>query len=591
MYYPEEIIREVREKSDVVNVISRYVTLTRKGRNYFGLCPFHGEKTPSFSVNATEQFYHCFGCGAGGNVFTFLQNIENISFVEALKQLAEEAHVELPEAEISPQEKARIARREKMYEANRDAARFFYVQLVKSPYAQAAREYLTGRKVSEEYLRKFGLGYAPIGRDTLGRYLISKGYDPELLRAACLIGGDEHRTYDRFFNRVMFPIFDVRGRVIAFGGRVIGKGEPKYLNSSDTELFNKRKNLYAMNLAKKSRRPQALMVEGYMDVFSLHQAGFDNAVASLGTALTPEQAVLLKRYFEEVCLVYDSDAAGTNAARRAIPILEGAGLRVRVMRVPGAKDPDEFIKGNGAEAFEKLIENALDPVAFELSISDTSTVDGTVQTMRTMRERLMRIEDDAERQIHIRDVAERLKIQPETLEAQVEEARRTAGVQAYQEAKMQMTRRAEKGQGGREKAQCQLLALLLRYPTCRESVFRYVQPEDFPEKEPVQSASDAPSENIFRRAAQYIYDRRGETIAAADLISLAGDAQGQGVLARLGTQELPEEKTELAKLAGETVRLIRSVSLDTQLRSVTDAAKLQEIISQKKQLERINIQL
>ena len=415
MYYPEELIRQIREKSDIVNVISRYVSLTRKGRNYFGLCPFHGEKTPSFSVNPAEQFYHCFGCGVGGNVFTFLQNMENISFVEAVQQLAEEAHIPLPEMELSPKEKARIARRERMYEASRDAARFFYVQLVKSPYGAAAREYLAGRQVSEAYLKKFGLGYAPISRDALSRYLMSKGYEPELLRAACLMGGDASRVYDRFFNRVMFPIFDIRGRVIAFGGRVIGKGEPKYLNSSDTELFNKRKNLYAMNLAKKSRRKQALMVEGYMDVFSLHQAGFDNAVASLGTALTPEQALLLKRYFEEVCLVYDSDTAGTNAARRAIPILEDAGLRVRVMRVPGAKDPDEFIKANGAQAFEELIEKAMDPVDFELAISDTHTLEGQIETMKKMRNRLMRIQDDGERELHIRDVAARLGISQETL--------------------------------------------------------------------------------------------------------------------------------------------------------------------------------
>jgi DNA primase len=591
VYYPEDIIREVREKNDIVNVISRYVTLTRKGRNYFGLCPFHGEKTPSFSVNATDQFYHCFGCGAGGNVFTFLQNMENVTFVEALQQLAEEAHVTLPEADLSPQEKARIARRERIYEANREAGLFFYTQLVKSPYAKAARDYLANRQVSEEYMKKFGLGYAPISRDALTRYLTNKGYEPELLRAAYLSGGDENRTYDRFFNRVMFPIFDVRGRVIAFGGRVIGKGEPKYLNSSDTEVFNKRKNLYGLNLAKKSRRKQALMVEGYMDVFSLHQAGFDNAVASLGTALTPEQAMLLKRYFDEVCLIYDSDAAGTNAARRAIPILEQAGLRVRVMRVSGAKDPDEFIKANGSEAFERLIETAMDPVAFELAISDTSTVDGQVQTMRTMRERLMRIEDDAERELHIQDVAQRLKIKPETLAKQVEEARRTYGVQEYNEARAQLSRRSESGVGGLERAQCQLLSLLLRYPQSRKTIFEYISPDDFPEKAVAKAASDQEKENIFHVAAQYIFDKQRENIVAADLISLAEEVEAQQLLTRLGTESLPEEKDEIEKLAVETIRLIRSVSLDNRLRTVTDVGTLNEIIQQKKQLERINIRL
>lgn len=591
MYYPEELLREIREKNDIVDVISRYVSLTRKGRNYFGLCPFHGEKTPSFSVNATDQFYHCFGCGAGGNVFTFLQNMENISFVEAVQQLADQVHIKLPEAELSPREKARIARREKMYSANRDAARFYYVQLVKSPYGAAAREYLNSRQVREDYLKKFGLGYAPISRNTLASYLVGKGYEPELLREACLIGTDETRVYDRFFNRVMFPIFDVRGRVIAFGGRVLGKGEPKYLNSSDTELFNKRKNLYAMNLAKKSRRKQALMVEGYMDVFSLHQAGFDNAVASLGTALTAEQALLLKRYFDEVCLVYDSDAAGTSAARRAIPILEQAGLRVRVLRVPGAKDPDEFIRTNGAEAFEKLIEGALDPVAFELSISDTSTVDGQVQTMKTMRERLVRITDDAERELHIRDVAQRLQISPETLARQVEEARRTQGAEEYARAKRQVIRKNDKGEDGLQRAQRQLLALMMKYPASRESLFKYISPEDFPEKVPSEAGSDDLKENIFHSAAQYIFDKHQQEFVAADLISLAEDPEQQRQLASLGTESLPEEKEELEKLAAETIRLIRTVSLDVQLRTVTEVEMLQEIVRQKKQLEKIEIRL
>ena len=234
MYYPDEKVQEVRDRSDIVSVVSRYVSLTRRGNNYFGLCPFHSEKTPSFSVNAPGQFFHCFGCGVGGNVFTFLQRMENITFPEALQQLAEEAHIELPQSEMSPEEKARVDRREKMRLANRDAARFFYMQLTQSPYAQPARDYLDSRKVTTEYLKKFGLGYAPISRSQLGNYLMNKGYSAELLKSLNLIGGDNGRYYDRFFNRVMFPIFDVRGNVIAFGGRVIGKGEPKYLNSSDT---------------------------------------------------------------------------------------------------------------------------------------------------------------------------------------------------------------------------------------------------------------------------------------------------------------------------------------------------------------------
>lgn len=588
MYYPEEVIREVREKNDIVSVISRYVTLTRRGRNYFGLCPFHGEKTPSFSVSATDQFYHCFGCGAGGNVFTFLQNMENISFVEALQQLADEAHVTLPETEMSPQEKARLERRDRMREANRDAAIFFYTQLTRSPYAGAAREYLAGRGVSEEYLKKFGLGYAPIARNALAQYLTGKGYPEAMLRDLNLIGGEDGRTYDRFFNRVMFPIFDVRGKVIAFGGRVIGKGEPKYLNSSDTELFNKRRNLYALNLAKKSRRKQALMVEGYMDVLSLHQAGFDNAVASLGTALTNEQAMLLKRYFDEVCLVYDSDAAGTNAAKRAIPILEQSGLRVRVMQVTGAKDPDEFIKANGAEAFEDLISKSLDPVDFELSVSNLSTVDGRVETLRTMKERLMRIEDDGERELHIRDVAERLSVNPQTLLREVEEARQTAGMQEYQEARSQLVRRRDKGMGGMEKAECQLLSLMLHLPGSRPKIGELIHEEDF---QPVEGSEgdQATASDIYRQVYRYLQSRADREVLAADLISLSDTEQDQARLMRICTEQIPEDRAGMEKLAAETIRTIRTVSLDQALRRAASVEELQSIVEQRKQLEHITI--
>lgn len=575
MYYPDEKVQEVRDRSDIVSVVSRYVSLTRRGNNYFGLCPFHSEKTPSFSVNAPGQFFHCFGCGVGGNVFTFLQRMENITFPEALEQLAEEAHIELPQTEMSPEEKARIDRREKMRLANRDAARFFYMQLTQSPYAQQARDYLDSRKVTTEYLKKFGLGYAPISRNQLCRYLMDKGYSAELLKSLNLIGGDNGKYYDRFFNRVMFPIFDVRGNVIAFGGRVIGKGEPKYLNSSDTELFNKRKNLYAMNIAKRSRRKEALLVEGYMDVFSLHQAGFDNAVASLGTSLTSEQAMLIRRYFEEVCVVYDSDAAGTNAARRAVPILEQAGLKVRVMQVPGNKDPDDYIKANGHDAFEQLIETAMDPVSFELSLSNMNTVDGRVEALRTMKDRLMRIQDDSERQIHIRDVASRLQIDPDTLAREVEEARRSYESADYWKAR-DAVRPKGKEPGGIGIAECQILALMVRFPAMRRQMAERILETDFPEED-----------QIVRTAFRYLKERPDGKVLAGDLFNLTEDEKEQDILSRVLAVQIPENTAELSKFAAESVRVIRGASLDRQLRECQDIGKMQNLIIQKKQLERL----
>ena len=322
MYYSEEVIEEVRTKNDIVDVISGYVRLQKKGSSYFGLCPFHNEKSPSFSVSREKQMYYCFGCGAGGNVFTFLMDYENFSFVEALKFLADRAGVALPEMEYSKEAKARADRKTQLLEINKLAAQYFYVQL-KSEQGKTAHAYLTGRQLSEETIKAFGLGYSSKYSDDLFRYLRKRGYTEDLIRQAGLINTDEKNgVYDKFWNRVMFPIMDVNNRVIGFGGRVMGDAKPKYLNSPETEIFDKSRNLYGLNRARTSRKPYFLVCEGYMDVIALHQAGFTNAVASLGTALTTGHAALIKRYVQEVYLTYDSDEAGTRAALRAVPNLK-----------------------------------------------------------------------------------------------------------------------------------------------------------------------------------------------------------------------------------------------------------------------------
>ena len=348
MYYSEEVIEEVRTKNDIVDVISGYVRLQKKGSSYFGLCPFHNEKSPSFSVSREKQMYYCFGCGAGGNVFTFLMDYENFSFVEALKFLADRAGVVLPEMEYSKEAKARADRKTQLLEINKLAAQYFYVQL-KSEQGKTAHAYLTGRQLSEETIKAFGLGYSSKYSDDLFRYLRKRGYTEDLIRQAGLINTDEKNgVYDKFWNRVMFPIMDVNNRVIGFGGRVMGDAKPKYLNSPETEIFDKSRNLYGLNRARTSRKPYFLVCEGYMDVIALHQAGFTNAVASLGTALTTGHAALIKRYVQEVYLTYDSDEAGTRAALRAVPILKEAGITAKVIRMDPYKDPDEFIKNLNA---------------------------------------------------------------------------------------------------------------------------------------------------------------------------------------------------------------------------------------------------
>lgn len=367
MFYSEEIVEEVRSRSDIVDVVSRYVKLQRRGSSYLGLCPFHNEKTPSFSVSPDKQIYHCFGCGAGGNVITFLMEYENYSFQEALGILAQRAGISLPKEEMSKEARAQADLRASLLEINKLAANYFYYQL-KQPQGKQGLDYLTKRKLSKETIRRFGLGFANKTSDDLYRYLKSKNYSDEILKQTGLVTIEEQKTHDKFWNRVMFPILDVNNRVIGFGGRVMGDGLPKYLNSPETKLFDKSRNLYGLNYAKTSREKCMLICEGYMDVIAMHQAGFVNAVASLGTAFTPQHASLLKRYTDQAVLTYDSDGAGIKAALRAIPILKEAGISCKVLTMAPYKDPDEFIKNCGQEAFKDRIDSAKNSFLFEIDV-------------------------------------------------------------------------------------------------------------------------------------------------------------------------------------------------------------------------------
>ena len=350
-YYSDDIIEEVRSRNDIVDVISQYVRLSKKGSTYFGLCPFHNEKTGSFSVSPNKQMYYCFGCGAGGNVFTFLMEYENFTFGEAMEALADRAGVELPKQEYTSAQRQEADKRARLLEINKEAAKYFYM-LLRGERGARALSYFRKRELSDETMQKFGLGYSDQYSDDLYRYLRKKGYEDDILKESGLVSIDERRGgYDKFWNRAMFPIMDVHNKVIGFGGRVMGDGEPKYLNSPETKIFDKSRNLYGLNFARSTKKPQLLLCEGYMDVIALHQAGFDNAVASLGTALTSGHANLLKRYTKNVYLTYDSDGAGVKAALRAIPILKEVGITTKVINMKPYKDPDEFIKNLGSEAF------------------------------------------------------------------------------------------------------------------------------------------------------------------------------------------------------------------------------------------------
>ena len=358
MYYPEELIEEVRTRNDIVEVISGYVRLQKKGSNYFGLCPFHNEKSPSFSVSPGKQMYYCFGCGAGGNVITFLMEYENQTFPEAVRTLAQRAGIALPEADDSKEARQADSRRAKLLEINKEAAKYFYYQL-RTERGSVGMEYLRKRELSDETMNHFGLGYANKYSNDLIQYLKSKGYSEDLIRDAGLCNVDEkHGMYDKFWNRVMFPIQDINHRVIGFGGRVMGDGKPKYLNSPETEIFDKSRNLYGLNFARTSRKGNVILCEGYMDVIALHEYGYPCAVASMGTSLTAGQARMLKRYTDEIYICYDGDSAGRGATLRGLDILRAEGLRVNVMSLPDKTDPDEFIREHGAEAFSELVRGA-----------------------------------------------------------------------------------------------------------------------------------------------------------------------------------------------------------------------------------------
>lgn len=421
-WYPEELVEEIRTANDIVDVVSEYVKLDKKGKDYFGLCPFHKEKTPSFSVAPNKQIFYCFGCGKGGNIFHFIMNVENLEYIEAVRLLADRARIQLPEGNDEEQiEKAKL--KQSLMNINLQAARYFFENL-RSRQGEVAKEYLNKRGITESTIKKFGMGYSSEDRSALYKYLLDKGIDKnDLLKSGLVIQSNNGNCHDRFYGRVMFPIFDIRGNVIAFGGRVMDSSTPKYLNSPETPVFNKGRHLYALNFAKNSGEKRFIIVEGYMDVISLHQSGIINTVASLGTALTENQGRLIRKYAEEIVLSYDSDTAGQSAAMRGLDILGYMGSTVKVLTVPDGKDPDEFIRKNGADAFKRLVNNSLSLVEYKIKRlikdHDTSTIDGKVSFLNKVADVLARIDNNVEREMYLKKMAEGYDISEEALYAEV----------------------------------------------------------------------------------------------------------------------------------------------------------------------------
>ena len=588
MRYLDDIIEEVRQKNDIVDVVSQYVKLTRKGSSYFGLCPFHNEKTPSFSVTPGKQMYYCFGCGAGGNVFNFIMEYENYTFGEALKHLADRAGVELPKIEYSREVREKAQERAELLEINKQAAQYFYYQLRTEKGAQGY-QYLTGRGLSEETMRKFGLGYSDKFGGGLYQFLKSKGYGDDRLRESGLFNVDErHGMYDKFWNRVIFPIMDVNNRVIGFGGRVMGDGKPKYLNSPETKIFDKSRNLYGLNVARTTRRKYLILCEGYMDVISMHQAGFTNAVASLGTALTSGHASLLKRYTQEVLLLYDSDEAGVRAALRAIPILREAGVNSRVVNLRPYKDPDEFIKNLGAEAFEERLEQASDSFMFRVSIAESEfpmeEPQGQNRFFERCAEMLLELKDELERNLYIEAIVKKYRgqygISVEDLRKRVNTLalKGTPAERRIQPKKSQEGAPKKKKDSASDQAQKLMLTWIVTYPKIFDKVAQYLTPEDFVVP-------------LYREVAQMLFSQREEgEVNPARLLNSFTDSEEQREVASLFNATIHlETPKEQDQAFADTLLRIKTESLAERNRNwnPTDMAGLQEIIKAKKELEEL----
>ena len=588
MRYSDDIIEEVRQKNDIVDVVSQYVRLTRRGSTYFGLCPFHNEKTPSFSVTPGKQMYYCFGCGAGGNVYNFIMEYENYTFGQAPKHLADRAGVELPKIEYSREVREKAEQRAELLEINKQAAQYYYYQL-RTEGGKIGYQYLSGRGLSEETMRKFGLGYSDKFGGGLYTFLKSKGYSDERLRESGLFNVDErHGMYDKFWNRVIFPIMDVNNRVIGFGGRVMGDGKPKYLNSPETKIFDKSRNLYGLNIARTTRKKYLILCEGYMDVISMHQAGFTNAVASLGTALTSGHASLLKRYTQEVLLLYDSDEAGIRAALRGIPILRDAGVSSRVVNLKPYKDPDEFIKNMGAEAFEERLGQASDSFMFRVSIAESEFPMDEPQGQNRFFERcaelLLELKDELERNLYIEAIVKKYRgqygVSAEDLRKRVNTlALKGTPAENRTQPKTSGGQNKKKKESASDQAQKLMLTWLVTYPGIFDKVAQYLNAEDF-------------IVPLYKEVAQMLFRQREEEgqVNPAKLLNSFTDSEEQREVASLFNATIHlETQQEQDRAFADTLLRIKAESLAEKNRNLdpTDMAGLQQILREKKELEEL----
>ncbi len=590
MYYSDEIIEEVRSRNDIVDVISSYVNLKKKGNSYSACCPFHHEKTPSFHVSREKQMYHCFGCGVGGNVYTFLMEHENYSFPEAVEALAERAGIKLPEQSMSPEAKKQADERSRIKDMNRLAAGYFHY-LLRTGHGKHALEYLTERGLTEETINKFALGFSDVYRDDLYKYLKSKGYKDEELKNSGLVKFDEkYGASDQFWNRVMYPIVDTNNRVIGFGGRVMGEGKPKYINTQETLVFDKSRNLYGLNLAKKSRRSGIIFCEGYMDVISMHQAGFDNAVASLGTALTPGQVNLIKRYTDHVYLAYDSDEAGTKAALRALEIMREFEMPARVISLKPYKDPDELIQAEGTESFERRIEQAQSGTMFEIGILEHNynqeDPQDRTQFQKEAARRLCQINDPLERNNYVESVAKQYGIDKDSLKETVTQygiaGAGKIDTSVFRERTPRKSPEEEKQQK-QLKSERLLITWLINDNSLFDKIKGIVTPEDF---------LDPVYHDVIKQLMEQ-YERDG-TVTPAAIMNHYQSKEEHEKISGIMQQDFDMEvaQSEKSKVITDLVKSIRHRSLQHQLEEAKgDLARTGQLMLDKAKIDRLQIRI
>lgn len=583
MYYPDELVEEIRSRNDIVDVIGSYVHLQKKGSNHFGLCPFHNEKSGSFSVSAPKQMYHCFGCGASGNVITFIMKYENFTFPEAIKLLADRVSIKLPELEYSAEARKKDELKNSLLEVNKEAAKFYYYQL-RDESGKIGLDYFKGRGLSDETIKNFGLGFARVGKNSMYSYLKNKGFSDDVLAKSGLFNIDEKRgALDKFWNRVIFPIMDVNHRVIGFGGRVMGDGKPKYLNSQDTPVFDKGRNLYGLNFARSSRKKQLIICEGYMDVIALHQAGFNQAVASLGTALTSGHASLLRRYTDEVLLTYDSDEAGISAALRAIPILKGVGLSAKVIDMRPFKDPDEFIKNLGAEEFQKRIENAENSFYYEIRMLerdyDLNDPESKTKFFNEVANKILRFEDELERDNYIESICNKYYINQESLKKLVgKQAMKNEGIKVYDRPKSGISSEKKDPNEGGRKTQRLLLSWICEDQNVYNMVKNYIDVSDF-------------TEEIYRKAAELLFEQinNGELNEAKIIGCFTNEEEQTEVASLFNTPREETDEAEKSRSLKQLVIRLKQVSFDKKASETSDDADaLMKMFENKKKLEELN---